>query len=1152
MHFNRLRLVGFKSFVEPTELRIEPGLTGVVGPNGCGKSNLVEALRWVMGENSAKKMRGSAMDDVIFAGTANRPPRNLAEVSIELDNARRAAPAAYNDAERLEITRRIQRQQGSNYAINGREVRMRDVQLLFADMATGAHSTAIVSQGRIGSIINAKPIDRRSLLEEAAGITGLHSRRHEAELRLRAAEQNLERVEDLNGQLDQQLQGLKRQARQANRYRNISDHIRKAEAIVYHLKYAEAKAALDRAVEALKAAEAEVAERTTQAANAQTQEAEASLKLPPLRQAEAEQGARLHRLTVARDGLDAEARRSEEAKNQLEMRLAQITADAAREEALAHDAAEALARLEGEKQELTQAGEGQEERDRAASAQVDEGLGRVRSAQEALEALTKRAATEDANRNRLRHAIQDLRGRLDRLQNRLADAMGERDRLLAEDGGMADQEAAEERVRALEDHVAQARAALEAADAARAAADAAFAQARESLQSVKGEHGRLAAEEAGLARLLALNEDDLWPPLIDAVAVQSGWEIALGAALGDDLNFAADAAAPVHWQTLPPFDATHPLPEGLRPLSDYVQAPPVLARRLSQIAVVEDAEGERLRAQLKPGQRLVARSGALWRWDGFTVRAGAPTAASVRLEQRNRLADLRQQREALEERLAQADRALADAKSALDDANQHQIAARQAVQQAERDLNDARSQQAAAIQKAAARASRLAALGEAIEQAERDRTDHAERLAADEAALAAIPPSDEAQGLIAQARQTLNADQQSLAEARSALDALRREAMMRSQRLTALERERQSWSARAEGARGQIAALGERHAETEAALAEAREKPHQIAQQRAALEEQIALAEQDRSRAAASLAEAEAELAAAARTARAESQALADAREHWVRAQADQEHGQAMIEDLAQRIREALECEPDAVLQAGGVEEGEELPDLGSIEARLERLKKERDGMGPVNLRAEIEAQEVEDRLNELLTEKNDLVAAIEKLREGIASLNKEGRERLLDAFKKVDEHFQKLFVQVFGGGKAHLQMTESEDPLEAGLEIMASPPGKRLQVMSLLSGGEQALTALALLFAVFLTNPAPICVLDEVDAPLDDANVERMCDLLDGIAKQSDTRFLIVTHNPITMARMDRLFGVTMMERGISTLVSVDLAAAEALRQTA
>lgn len=1327
MQFTRLRLSGFKSFVEPTEFLINPGLTGVVGPNGCGKSNLVEALRWVMGENSPKKMRGSAMDDVIFAGTTTRAARNLAEVTLHLDNSSRRAPVGFNDAEELEIVRRIERESGSNYRINGRDVRARDVQLLFADLATGAHSTALVSQGRIGALINAKPQERRALLEEAAGIAGLHSRRHEAELRLKAAETNLERVSDVLAQLEVQLGNLKRQARQSSRYRNLQEQIRKNEALLFHLRYKAAETAQAEAEARLNESTMAVAQLTEAASSATVAEANAAEAVPGPRMAEAEASARLHRLTVARDGIDAEERRAIEKLEEIGYRINQAEADLAREKALHRDSAEALERLDAEAEEIAIARDDEAAEQATVEDLVAERQQAAETAQAELDALTRRAAEEGAERQRLSRLVADTEDRVSRLRARLAEleteiaalggaadgagaeALGEeierlslaaeearvmldevegetrdavqeadaaartlietaeaegRAALAAAEGAAraavqsAEREAAatteqaearsRERIEAADADAAatielaelQGQEALEGAEEARIAAESRLQEAREAMNAGVAEVTRLAAEEAGLAKLLATKDGDLWPPLIDAVTVTPGFEHALGAALGDDLTAGSDEAAPTHWDQLPPLDNAPALPAGVEPLSAYVTGPAALARRLGQIGVVEDADGPRLRASLAQGQRLVSRSGALWRWDGYTMAAGAPTAAAARLEQRNRLAELREElararaaretaeaayratagatetaraaeaeaRHAAQGLLAQArqaaqtarDAARREAQAALDEARhtarqlleetrahaqatvddtrgrtQSQQAEarnraqsmqteargaaeaalgrrRDALRLAESALGQARDHHANVVREAAARASRLEALNQAAGQARRDLDEAEARFNADREALDRLPHPEEVAGLLAAQRPKLEQQRQLLAEARGMLETLRREAMNRARRAEAIVIERRSWANRSDNAERQIRELEQRRALAHAERTDNAALPAELARKRETLAESIATAEAERSAAARTLAEAEETLARCQREARQTAEALSTARELRARRESDATHAAEVLSELVGRIREALDVAPEETYAMAEIEPDQALPEIPAVEQRLDRLKRERDGMGPVNLRADIEAQEVEEQFTTLTTEKEDLIAAIDRLRQGISSLNKEGRERLLDAFKQVDRHFQELFTKVFGGGSAHLQLVESDDPLEAGLEIMASPPGKKLQVMSLLSGGEQALTALSLLFAVFRTNPSPICVLDEVDAPLDDANVERMCDLLDEMAKAGDTRYLVVTHHPVTMARMDRLFGVTMAERGVSHLVSVDLAGAAALKAIA
>ena len=1154
MQFTKLRLSGFKSFVDPTELDLGPGMTGIVGPNGCGKSNLVEALRWVMGETSAKSLRGGAMDDVIFSGTQNRPSRNLAEVVLSIDNAERKAPAAHNETPELEVSRSIEREGGSTYRINGGETRARDVQMLFADLASGAHSPALVSQGRIGAIVNAKPVDRRSLLEEAAGITGLHTRRHEAELRLGGAETNLERLDDVMQGLEAQLQNMKRQARQARRYRKVGEQIRHTEAIRLHLMYTDARARITETAETLKTIERQVGELTEAVARANAAHVSAGEGLPALRQSEAEAGARLHRLSVARDSLDQEEQRIEEASRQLEAQLAQIAVDRDREAAMQGDAAAAIERLQAERTELTLQQEGESEAQDAAAQRVEETGSALDVQERDLQSLTDRLANLTARGEAMARSRDEQQHRLERLRGRLAETERLQTNLEAEIGDDQHLRDAAARLDAAQTAAEAARAELTTQEEARGEVDEATAGAREALQNIQGRVAALDAEAKALANMLSVNESDLWPPLIDAIKVTPGYETALGIALGDDLQAPIDEAAPVHWRAMPSLADAPALPEGATPLSRYVEAPPALARRLSQIGFVEGGDIAAMAKILRPGQRLVSKDGGLWRWDGFTVQSGAETSAAVRLAQRNRLEEIRGQCEEAAPLLAAAEEELAAARERSQAAGRSQATARESARLTAEELQRELRDHGAAERDAAARSSRLLALQETLGQCSQDIADSEAALNEAVQGISALPPVEGLREQLGEMRRVTSEQRSALVEARNTQDQLRREAAQRGNRIGAIVNEARGWQQRMEGAERQNAELEQRRQQAETQREELQRLPAELTQKRNALLEQIGTAEAARTEAADALASAEAQVAELDKALREAEATLSNARENRVRDEAAVEQAKERQSEVVQRIREALECAPDQVLQEGGVElkESAELPGLEESEAKLDRLKRERDRMGAVNLRAETEAVELEEQLETMQSEREDLEGAIARLRRGISSLNREGRERLLAAFKTVDEHFQHLFVRLFGGGKAHLALTESDDPLEAGLEIMASPPGKRLQRLSLLSGGEQALTALSLLFAVFLTNPAPVCVLDEVDAPLDDANVERFCNLVEEIARTTGTRFLIITHHPFSMARMDRLFGVTMAERGVSQLVSIDLERAERMQVSA
>ena len=1151
MQFTRLRLVGFKSFVDGTEVVIEPGLTGVVGPNGCGKSNLMEALRWVMGETSAKQVRGGAMDDVIFSGTQARPSRNVAEVLLTIDNAERTAPAPFNDSDELQISRRIERESGSTYRVNGQEVRARDVQLLFADLATGAHSPALVSQGRVGALIEARPTDRRALLEEAAGITGLHSRRHEAELRLRGAANNLERLEDIMQALEGQLQAIKRQARQANRYRKLGGLIRRLEAIQLHLRHRDSSAEEARLAEESRAVTALVGRLEGQVAAAATSREAVAASLPELRREEAAAGAGLHRLGAARDGLDGEDERVREEARQLDARLAQIATDLEREGTIREQAEAAILRLESETANIQVAREGEAVALSRAEGRIAERARSVANEENELDRLTEEVAREAARRDASAARGQDAERRLERLIQRHREAAAE---VATLDAGLAEDDAvreASELFQAEDARCGESSTALEAADRARDVADACLGEVRDRLRVAESRVAQLSGEETALARLLEGKDTDLWAPLVDAVEVKPGYETALGAALGDDLDAPADVGAPVHWRVLEDRDAPPALPAGAAPLARFVGAPAALARRLAQVGLVDAGKGDALSGLLAQGQRLVSRDGKLWRWDGFTITDGAETAAAQRLAQRNRLAELREQRGLAERAMSAAGEEHEAARGTAAAAREGFEAARAGDRAQGQARDRAREAWEAAERRIAATRSRRLALDETLAALRLD-IDECET-ARDEAhdSLAALAPLDEARECLTELRATVSGLRAALAEARNGEAVLRREIQVRADRGVAIEAERAGWRHRVDDARRQSEILCRRREEAANALETARRRPEEINARRADLLEEIAKAETARGHAADAVARRESELAEADATLRAAEVAASEARETRARLEANLEAAAERREEVGRRIREVLDCEPEDALGAGEVGRGEELPPLEEAARRLERLLREREGMGPVNLRAEQEAHELGEQLDTMTRERADLEAAIQRLRQGISSLNREGRDRLLAAFHQVDKHFQDLFVRLFGGGKAHLALTESEDPLEAGLEIMARPPGKRLQRLSLLSGGEQALTATALLFAVFLTNPAPICVLDEVDAPLDEANVDRFCTLVEEIARVTGTRFLIITHHILTMARVDRLYGVTMAERGVSQLVSVDLVRAERLRAT-
>ncbi|WP_088190042.1 chromosome segregation protein SMC [Sphingobium sp. Z007] len=1143
MQIKRLKLSGFKSFVDATELRIEPGLTGIVGPNGCGKSNLLEAIRWVMGESSAKSMRGGGMEDVIFAGTATRPQRDFAEVSLltiqeqgELFNAVDVGA----DGE-LEVTRRIERGAGSAYRANGRDVRAKDVSLVFADAATGPHSPALVSQGRIAAVIAARPQERRAMLEEAAGIAGLHVRRKDAEQKLRAAEANLARLDEILLDMDARANALRRQARAAERYIRLSDQIRVAEGRTLFARWREANASAEAARAEAKQADAAVsaAQEGQLAAAAYAQAAIALLadRRAAAQSARDDANEAGHRLAALRTEREAVVRRLVD----LAQQASRLEEDRAREGTLANDAADAIARLTAEIATLKARIAETDKLRPAFAARIAAAEDAARTAELELARAMATQAAEQAELRVAEAALAAARTRLDRAEREVT-------RLAAEAAALPDATPLEaQRATALDDQDRAkadrdaAEGSIQAADTDRQSAAEARAASEAALSSARAALAALDSEAAALKRAVDSGASNRSRAL-DQLKAAPGYERALAAALGDDLEAPVGSDGKRRWAGADTLPGDPVLPAGATALAAHVTAPAALARRLAQIAVAGQDAGQ----PLAVGQRLVTHDGQLRRWDGYVALEGG-AAAAERLIRLNRLDAIAAARPALHTDVESA-------AAAQDVAKTREQAAAQALAQGRTNLSQADQRLRAALRaadEATTALERLAGRREGIEErldeAQRDRAAAQVEHEKAQEARAAVPDGAETRALVAALSQASD-------KARGAVSQLQADQALADRALSS-DRERQAaadaeirgWRARAGEAAKRIAAMVARAEEigTERSAIEA--QPDSLADAIAALSDQGSALTDAADQARRAEVEADAALRAAEGRAAQAGETLAAAREARATAVARAEAADERRVETNRLSGERFECPPPLL---------PEKLDFASADVRLaqteladhDRFHTERERIGPVNLVARQELEEMEAAQAKSRAESEELTQAIHRLRGSIGSLNREGRQRLLAAFEAVDGHFRRLFTTLFNGGQAHLELIDSDDPLEAGLEIMAQPPGKKLAALTLLSGGEQALTAVALIFGLFLTNPAPICVLDEVDAPLDDANVERFCDLLDGMVAQTNTRYLIVTHNAVSMARMHRLFGVTMVERGVSRLVSVNLQSAEAL----
>ena len=1147
--FTKLRIQGFKSFVDATDFHIEPGVTGVVGPNGCGKSNIVEALKWVMGESRSKQLRGADMEEVIFNGSSDRPARNVAEVELVMSNADGSLPPQYTEHPTVGVSRRIERGKGSDYRINKSRKTAGEVKLLFSDAGSGAASSAIVSQGRVASIINAKPVERRQILEEAAGIVGLAARRREAENRLRAAETNLERLETVMNALQERLKTLEGQAKQAEKYRRLTDKMTRLNAQLHYLQWVAQTRTVERSKETLVKAERRVAEAEANAARANKASINLSTDLPDLQKQEAEAGAKLQAFLVAKDGLERDKADIERALQNNANQRQQLEQDKVREANLVTDAESALARLAAEETDLKTASEGEADALEALETAVETANSAVSGLEQDManaRADVARVGSEITARttglNQAKQRLEALTPRRERLEGQIND-------IQSRDSEGAAHAEARSRAEALQtDH--------DAAAQALTTAEAAMTDARDAEQALRAEADALARAEAqlraelgGLQKLLQASANQgstSAQPVLSSIRVQDGFEAALAAVIGDALQAPAGAQDKGDfWLDAAGSDgAAFTLPAGTTPLRDVVDAAPTaLNLRLAASGVAgSTAEASAMQPTLRPGQRLTTKDGGLWRWDGYTVLPGKIPGAARLLEQRRRAEELEALIASKQSDTANSRTKAEAAASTLKAARTAEAQARQNLQMAYRALTGAQSELSRVEAKAAKIEAESGALRAALQTLS---TDHEEASVAFDAAQAAYdgrPDAEAMQSRVDVLRPQVEDARRTLTQAQAEREQHKRDASTRKNRLGAITTERFSWDGRLKNAEHQHAQLKQRDATLSQERESLENRPAEIAQQRETLENNIRDARDAVERAVAAVSDRRAASSTADAEARQAEKEAGSAREELVTAKLTAETEIERKDELAAAIKETFAAGPQALPGLAELDPAGDLPLKGDTDRALKAAIRDRDALGAVNLRAEEESTELSDELATYEEERADLNKAIDKLRKAISSLNKEGRLRLADAFKKVNEAFQETFTRLFNGGTAQLELIDGDDPLNAGLEIYAQPPGKKLTSLALMSGGEQSMTATALIFSLLQTNPAPICVLDEVDAPLDDHNVARFCDLVGEWARKSNTRIVVVTHHPVTMSRVDRLFGVTMAERGVSSLLSIDL----------
>lgn len=1150
MHFTGLKIVGFKSFADPVNFAIREGLTGIVGPNGCGKSNILESLRWVMGATSARAMRGGEMDDLIFSGTSNRPQRENAEVALLLDNSERRAPAELNDSDELEVKRRLRRGAGSTYKINGRTVRAKDVQLLFADASTGANSPALVRQGQISELIASKPQNRRRILEEAAGIAGLNQRRHEAELKLRGASESLARLDEIIGEVDKQLNTLKRQAARAKKYRALQEQIEALELQIAFYKWQAAREEVGLAQKLVTDTQVDIRKTASEEANAAKAELELREQIPALRDKEAEASGQLGILKMESARLDGERKAAQDAILRLEKDLNRVVEDQAREHSLREEAITAANRAENTLASLPEDNAAQYEAEHLRlSRELSDVRKNLSGVELEYEQISQQVANEKAQATNAQTSLDRTRASIDKLTKekeitlKNISALGDVDQLKTA------QKISEKALKKAEGALNSQLALAEKSEAELTSAQRAAKENSMPLLEAEKNIRILEAEISGLKRLIGSDHQNNSAPILEDTHPDAGLERALAAALGDDLNASTNRNDSQFWSDRHGKSVSS-LPVGATPLVDLVNAPVALAARLSQCGVVNAKDGDRLQAELEQGQRLVSKAGDLWRWDGFVRTAKAPSSASEKLEQRAKLNSLEKQLEKENVDIKKLISAKDKAEHKLEDAQSNARNIQKSLPELTHKVSQSKDEVLKNTQALERRFMRstsfednLSRLEDTIQASEKDLKE-AQTILEAQTSNTNINVLETLRGQLSRLREDERAKQYALSD-------LDKEKQRSLGRRSALQRELADWKKRSDTADVRLEELHSQRTGIRHQLELNKAAPSDISQKLDDLAEKLETAQSNCQHAADAVSVLESKLREAEQAYRQARDLSSKTREHLVRAETQLEAAQRRETDISDNIQARFDKSFDQLSKlASSIEsEDENTPfDLLKAETDLAIFMRDRDSLGGVNMEADLQVEETADRLEAQLRERDDLDQAIAKLQEGVHALNAQGRELLLEAFEKVAEHFRVLFEALFEGGEAQLKLTESDDPLQAGLEIFASPPGKRLSALSLMSGGEQALTATALIFAVFLSQPSPLCVLDEVDAPLDDANVDRFCRMLETMRTRTDTRFVVITHNPVTMSRMDRLYGVTMQERGVSRLVSVDLQSAEQL----
>ena len=1143
MKFKSIRISGFKSFLESTEIPIDNGLTGIVGPNGCGKSNIVEAMKWVMGENSARQMRGDGMDDIIFSGTNERPARNFAEVSIKLDNAEKKAPSNFNHFDEIEISRKIEREKGSIYRVNGKQVRSRDIQLIFADNGTGARSSGIVSQGRISQIIDSSPENRRVILEEAANIKGLHSRRHEAELKLNGATDNLSRLLDIEQTYNEQLVELEKQARKASRYRSVGERLRKAESTLFIKLLNSSETDLKNFKNELEIATDRVNQAQLDVSKNTKSKLVAFDKIPELKKIEAEKAAFLQSLNINKIRLEEEKSSANKTLDNIFNQISQIEIDIEREEEIKEDSKKSLLNLEDEEKKLKTESKAFEGKIDQAISLVKELKKKSDEADQDLSSINSKIYSINSNKENIEKRITDLKEKIKKSEFQIPQF-----NILEEEKSFKENKA----------KIIKGRKLLEEKNKlllAKKNEYEAIKKILNDLNKAKTEADYKVnitkAELNSLSSLLG-HDTSSKETLENSIDSFASLEKSIGSILGETLlapvlsNLDTPKNTPFWRKNLKGIIETK-LPDGVKPIIKNIKNNSILDLALLGVGIVDNEEiAFKLQDKLSFGQALTTVEGGLWRWDGFVQPPQVQNSYSERLQNIAKLRSLEKEFPNLENRQKSIQSNIDKNESYINVIEKNILELESQIYdliEANNNLNLLNTK----IESKIGSSKILVKEHQNIIDLSNKELNSLNKELINSSNLPLLLTEE------LKIRNIADQCRNSLTDAMAAEQQVRNHESYQSRNLLQIKNQKNNWKKREDEAIARLLTLQNR----QKSLSEEKQKlmnlPDNFKKREDELNLEINKALQLRNKAADNLVEAETNLNELEKLEKLSEQNMSSLREEMIKIEAKLNLSKSQVKNIEERVWEKLRINTDQLYEIANLDKNDEIDiSIDALEKTVHRLINERDSIGAVNLRAEEEMKEMRDKIKTMSDERIDLEQAIDKLKTGIFELNKEGRQRLKESFEEVNKNFKNLFQKLFGGGNAELKLIGNEDPLHAGLEVLASPPGKKMQLLSLLSGGEQALTAISLIFSVFLCNPAPICILDEVDAPLDDSNVGRFCNLLEKIVEETDTYFMVVTHHRLTMAKMDRLFGVTMEQKGISRLVAVNLEQANRIKKIA